>query len=223
MTAIENHAADLDELKMFHRMATRDYTRKIFEREITKLRETIDQLAEVIEKSKVKENIDDLSFTTIGGYGWDQKDQLVKVYVTKDLDGIGKHDEELIRADFSKNSADLKIIDFNGRNLRLGLAPLAHPIVPDESKIQIKSNSITMTLKKADASHWESLLQTGKSGKKLTKPDTSALGDDPQASLMGMMRDLYNSGDDEIKKSIAQGWAKAKPEDINNVSSDHRL
>ena len=157
----------------------------------------------MIEKSKVKENIDDLSFTTIGGYGWDQKDQFVKVYVTKDLDGIGKHDKELIRADYSKNSADLKIIDFNGRHLRLGLAPLANPIVPDESKIQIKSNSITMTLKKAETSNWESLLQTGKAGKKPTKPDTSALGDDPQASLMGMMRDLYNSGDDEIKKSIA--------------------
>ena len=35
-------------------------------------------------------------------------------------------------------------------------------------------------------------------------------GEDPQQSLMGMMKDLYNSGDDEMKKTIAESWGKAQ-------------
>ena len=31
-------------------------------------------------------------------------------------------------------------------------------------------------------------------------------GEDPQASLMGMMKNLYETGDEEMKKTIAESW-----------------
>ena len=39
--------------------------------------------------------------------------------------------------------------------------------------------------------------------------DNLSTGEDPNASLMGMMKDLYNSGDPEMKRTIAESWAKA--------------
>ena len=37
---------------------------------------------------------EEMTFSPISGYGWDQKDSHVKIYLTKDMDGIGKHDTE---------------------------------------------------------------------------------------------------------------------------------
>ena len=33
-------------------------------------------------------------------------------------------------------------------------------------------------------------------------------GGDPQESMMNMMKKLYQEGDDEMKKTIAQAWVK---------------
>ena len=32
---------------------------------------------------------------------------------------------------------------------------------------------------------------------------------DPNASLMGMMKELYETGDDNVKRTIAESWSKA--------------
>ena len=122
-----------------------------------------------------------MSFTPISGYGWDQKDKYIKIYITKDLDDIGKHDKESIQCEFESNSADLKIRNFNGKHLRLKLVPLAYHITVEESKIQVKSNSLTITLKKADSNHWTDLLKKagGKPAKKGGAVDSIAKGDDP--------------------------------------------
>ena len=126
-------------------------------------------------------NFNDMLFTQLSGYGWDQKDNVVKVYLTKDLDGIGKHDKEQIQCEFEASSADLKIRNFNKKNLRLRLTPLSYHIDPAESKIQIKSNSITITLKKAEGRHWINLLKKGNDslGKSGGAVDNLSQGEDP--------------------------------------------
>ena len=80
---------------------------------------------------------------------------MVKIYLLKGLDGIGKHDKEAIQCEFETDSLDLKIRDFNGKNLRFNMRPLEHHISVGDSKIQVKSNSITITLKKADKKTWD--------------------------------------------------------------------
>lgn len=35
---------------------------------------------------------------------------------------------------------------------------------------------------------------------------------DPSASLMNMMKDLYETGDDNMKRTIAESWQKANQE-----------
>ena len=41
----------------------------------------------------------------------------------------------------------------------------------------------------------------------MDKPEISEK-EDPQASLMNMMKKLYQEGDDEMKKTIAQAWVR---------------
>ena len=69
-------------------------------------------------------------------------------------------------------------------------------------------------MKKADTNHWINLIKKGgdKPAKKGGALDNLSAGEDPQASLMGMMKDLYNSGDEEMKKTIAESWSKAQKE-----------
>ena len=33
--------------------------------------------------------------------------------------------------------------------------------------------------------------------------------EDPSSSLMGMMKEMYENGDDQTKKMIAESWTKA--------------
>ncbi len=41
---------------------------------------------------------------------------------------------------------------------------------------------------------------------KVDKPEAPTKQEDPQESLMNMMKKLYQEGDDEMKKTIAQAW-----------------
>lgn len=33
---------------------------------------------------------------------------------------------------------------------------------------------------------------------------------DPQDSLMSMLKDMYDEGDDDMKRTIAQAWSKSR-------------
>ena len=146
----------------------------------------------------------DLKFVTIDKYGWDQEGNKVKIYLMSGLDKIGSHDKNNIQVDFDSNSVDLKIRDFKGQNWRLRLEPLCKDIDVAECKMQIKSNSITLTLKKHENKHWSDLIRKDKE-KKIPKMD-----EDPNMGLMNMMKELYENGDDNMKRTIAESWTKAQ-------------
>ena len=75
--------------------------------------------------------------------------------------------------------------------------------------MQIKSNSITITLKKREPSkYWTDILVKSKDQKPV-KSGVKEEPQDPNASLMNLMKDLYNSGDDNMKRTIAESWSKA--------------
>ena len=91
----------------------------------------------------------EFTFTSITDYGWENKDKdTVKVYLTKGLDGIKKLAQDNIQCDFDSHSVDLKIKDFNGKNLRFRVDPLSESIAVEKCSLSVKSNSITLTLVK---------------------------------------------------------------------------
>lgn len=149
-------------------------------------------------------------------YGWDHEDKLVKyaapastfyrLYLTG-LDGIGKHDKHLIDCEFTDNSLDLRLLNFNGKNWRLKLVPLNGLIDPAASKLKVKSNSITLELVKANTRYWDDVIKK-KPGAPTKIPDNDERGNYPTNSLMGIMKDLYDNGDESMRRTIAEGWTK---------------
>ena len=72
------------------------------------------------------------------------------VYLTSGMDGVGEA-KDRVSCDFTKDSFDLKIHDFGGKNYRLVKTNLDKEIIPSESKVVVKKNSIKITLRKVGA------------------------------------------------------------------------
>jgi calcyclin binding protein len=136
------------------------------------------------------------------------------VYLLSGVDGIGKHNKQDIDCEFTDNSFDLRILHFNGKNWRLRIGPLNGLIDPASCKIKVKSNSITLELKKAKSKYWSDIKESAALASAPGAPTKkgSEDGADPSASLMNMMKDLYEKGDDQMKKTIAESWTKSQQE-----------
>jgi calcyclin binding protein len=85
--------------------------------------------------------------------------------------------------------------------------------------MKVKSNSIVLELKKANEKYWSDVKEkkdaTKSNLKKKGVDDES--GSNPEASLMGMMKEMYENGDDNIKRTIAESWEKARKEKGANI------
>lgn len=124
------------------------------------------------------------------------------------MDGIGKHPKQNIDCEFNDQALDLRILNFNGKNLRLKINPLNGLIDPAASKLKIKSNSLSIELIKKKTKHWDDIKEKKSaisSGAGLKKKDDDETGD-PGSSLMNMMKELYETGDDTMKRTIAESW-----------------
>ena len=73
------------------------------------------------------------------------------------VDGIGKHPKEKIVCDFDDYEFDLKIVNYNNKNLRLKIPNLFDTIDPKNSKLKVKSNSINIVLKKLNQKLWDNI------------------------------------------------------------------
>jgi calcyclin binding protein len=153
-----------------------------------------------------------VQYTSIASFGWDQdsygkEPNFVFVYVTSGLDGVGDI-KERVTCDFTESSFDLKILGLGGNNFRLLKKGLDKKIVPDESKVIVKKNRVTIKMKKVKGEYgydqWMDL--TAK------HPKLSAEGKerDPGDSLMDMMKDLYNDGDENMKKALGEAMMKSR-------------
>ena len=137
-----------------------------------------------------------------------------RLYITSGVDGIGKHTKENIDCEFTDTGIDFRILNFNnGKNYRLKISPLHDLIDPAASKFKVKSNSITIDLVKKKSKHWSDIKQTksltkaaDEIGKKKKKDEDE---ENPNAGLMSMMKELYDTGDENIKRTIAESWQKA--------------
>jgi calcyclin binding protein len=134
------------------------------------------------------------------------------VYITSGVDGIGKHTKENIDCEFTDTGIDFRILNFNGKNYRLKISPLNDLIDPAASKFKVKSNSVTIDLVKKKSKHWSDIKQTKSLTKAADEIGKKKKGEDeenPNAGLMSMMKELYETGDENMKRTIAESWQKA--------------
>mmetsp|Transcript_23598 Transcript_23598/g.47749 ORF Transcript_23598/g.47749 Transcript_23598/m.47749 type:complete len:308 (-) Transcript_23598:190-1113(-) len=140
----------------------------------------------------------------------------VSIYVP--LEGIGQHDKSKITCQFTPSSFDLVVSDFEGKSYRLVNDNLEKDIEPSKSKYVVKPNKIIIKLGKVKGEysydHWTQL-----TAKKAKRKD--AVGkrekDDPAAGIMDLMRDMYEEGDDNMKKMIGETMYKQRTGQLDKM------
>lgn len=138
----------------------------------------------------------------LGGYD--------KPHVTVDLrlKGVENIPRENITCDFTESSFDLKVVGLDGKNHRFVRTNLDKDISPVQSEIKVKKNHVIVQLAKVKGQYgfdtWSDLVAKGK-----RKP-AAGKDADPQASIMNMMQDMYDDGDDSMKKIIGEAMYKSR-------------
>eukprot|EP00934_Nitzschia_sp_Nitz4_P000515 Nitzschia sp. Nitz4//scaffold2_size372955//325075//325887//NITZ4_000469-RA/size372955-processed-gene-0.455-mRNA-1//1//CDS//3329546916//515//frame0 len=134
-----------------------------------------------------------------GGYN----DKFVTLYIS--LPGVGEIPKEQITCEFSKDAFDLIVRDLRGQSYRLKKDHLEHDIVVDKSKYIVKADKIVVKLAKVKGEYGSFDLWN-----KLTDPkrNDKAPKANPASSLTSLMKDMYESGDDEMRKMIGETMLK---------------
>lgn len=91
--------------------------------------------------------------------------------------------------------------------MRLSIPQLHETIDESASKAITNNNNVTVKLAKAKkGSKWPDL----KFKEGAFKEDDIGKNKDPNASLMDMMKKMYEDGDDNMKRTIAEAWTKSR-------------
>ena len=154
-----------------------------------------------------------LVYKPIDSFGWDQDPHgtdpaFVYIFITSGVEGVGDA-KERVSCDFNARSFDLKILDFNGANLRLFKNNLHDPIVPEASKFIVKKNSIKIKLQKVKGEYGN---QTWNKLQKDKPIEDSKAQEDPRGGIMDILKNIYEDGDDKTKKLIGETMVKQQQE-----------
>ncbi|EQC40112.1 hypothetical protein SDRG_02765 [Saprolegnia diclina VS20] len=149
-------------------------------------------------------------YTEVSTFGWEDEGYgkpKVMVYITSGIDGVGELPASQVTCDFTKHSFDLKIKQLRGKNYRLVRYHLDKEIDPKKSKFLFKKNRVTITLWKADEKNtWSNLTAKNPGAASAAKANPS----DPSAGIMDMMKNMYDEGDEEMKRTIAKAWTESR-------------
>jgi len=100
-----------------------------------------------------------LVFKTISAYSFVDDDSLVKVYIT--MPGVGALAAGQIESEFAARSCSVRVLGYNGANHRLQVPKLSEEIIPEQSRVVIKQDSLIVRLAKVKKDHhWYELHKT---------------------------------------------------------------
>ena len=174
-----------------------------------------------------------VSYKSIDRFAFDaggSSDKFVTLYLP--IPGVGalKKTPGAVSSTFGKDSFDVTVVglettDSGGgvtkTNYRLKRDNLEHEIVPEDSKHVVKKDKIIVKLSKKKGEYgsydyWTKLTDPKKADKKKSGGGGGKKRDDPSAGLMDMMKDLYDSGDDNMRKMIGETMLKQRNGELNN-------
>ena len=140
----------------------------------------------------------------------------VYVHILSGVDGVGEM-KDRVSCDFTARSFDLKVIDYNGQNLRLYKNNLFAAIVPEESKVVVKKNSLKIKLRKVKVADREYCMQwmyltTSRpmDEDEEGKPKVDPTNPDPGKGIEDVLRNLYETGDAQTRKNIGEAMVKTQ-------------
>ncbi|XP_022822967.1 calcyclin-binding protein [Spodoptera litura] len=146
----------------------------------------------------------------LNGYGWDQSDKYIKVFVTlKDVQSLPK---EQVYCKLTDKSMELHVENLDNKDYLLVINKLLDSINVEESHWKQKTDMVVIFLAKARPNiKWSHMTELEKkfedqrnSKLKPATPDMDKA--DPQESIMSLMKNMYETGDDEMKRMISKAW-----------------
>ncbi|CAI0545038.1 unnamed protein product [Linum tenue] len=198
-------ALDLEELRQLQAIAKRPRVLSLISSEIRNMEQMSKGPASVPTPAPIATGVKPsaspaLTYSTLGSFSWDQDAEKVKIYVS--LEGV---EQEKVEAEFKEMSCDVKFHDVQGKNYRCAIPKLNKEIVPDKCKVVVKPTRVIITLFKASKGNWLDLqFKEDKLKPNLEKER------DPMAGIMGLMKNMYEEGDEDLKRTIAKAWTDAR-------------
>ncbi|XP_045473027.1 calcyclin-binding protein-like [Harmonia axyridis] len=144
----------------------------------------------------------------IDKYAWDQSPKYVKFFLT--LPKVHQMNPENIRCEFGTDSVSLSVKNLENKEYVFDITRLLHPVIPEKSYWRIKSDTIVIFLVKSSVIKWTYLTKTDEENaqKKRNKYNVDKTEKHNENSLFSLMRDMYEKGDDTLKRTIAQAWSE---------------
>ncbi|KNH03606.1 hypothetical protein XU18_4533 [Perkinsela sp. CCAP 1560/4] len=145
-------------------------------------------------------------YTNITQYAWDQSSQNIKIYFTIPV----LNDTPISEVELQATSRSVDFRAFNGQHFfKLSINPLLKEVNENMCSYKLKpSGAVVLTIPKALPETWSDLKEkASQANMKAPSFDKDA---DPQAGLMKMMKDMYNEGDDDMKRTIAKAWSEGQ-------------
>jgi len=148
----------------------------------------------------------------ITNYAWDQSEKFMKIYVS--LDGLKKTMTDSVTSEFTSSSFKLTVLGLGDKDQCCHVRDLEADIVPGESKHVLKSDMVVLMLRKVESKTWPHVVRKADKQKLKEKNEKAVSNDkDPSAGLMDMLKNMYDEGDDEMKRTIAKAWTESRNKD----------
>ncbi|VDD88840.1 unnamed protein product [Enterobius vermicularis] len=221
---------NLHELQSLRSIASRPYVQNLLDKEIDGCQKRLEELQSTSVESPLNGTATSsdtpskpfmpsgpLPTVKITNYAWDQSDKFVKLYLT--IPGIHTVPANQIVVNFASNRFDMTATNVDGKNYELVMKGLMQQIDPGASYFKQKTDSLLIMLKKKEGGKWEHLVkaETSTKDKSNFKFDEKA---DPQESLMKMMKQMYDEGDDDMKRTIRKAWHESQTNKAKNPDLD---
>ncbi|KAJ1520954.1 hypothetical protein ONE63_004031 [Megalurothrips usitatus] len=216
-TKLEELRLDAEELKKLLALATRQKVKDILSLDLRKVETDIIRLQEQMTKENEQNKASNSASAPIvsGGarcydvkimnYAWDQSDKFVKIFVT--LKNVHSIPSDNISCEFKERSMALRVNGLEGRNHHLSILNLLEKINVEKSYWKVKNDNVIVYLVKSNSGQKWSHLTGGEKQVTDKKPPKYEPSDDPSSSIMGLLKQMYDDGDDEMKRTIAKAWA----------------
>lgn len=148
-------------------------------------------------------------YTKISSYGWDQTEANVKIYVA--LPDVESIEPNLVTFSATEEAFTLTVDGLGGKNYTL-IATTSKALDPAKCIRKIRKGRLILVLKKKETGTWSYLTESEQRAADAKAPKPSKGGDaaDPQASIMDMMKNMYDSGDDDMKRMIGKAWTEGQ-------------
>ncbi|XP_014776311.1 calcyclin-binding protein isoform X1 [Octopus bimaculoides] len=208
---LEDVQKDVEEMIILTEKAERPYVKNILQKELVKLQSELSAMkVKACASEKAATNPQSRCVTVeLSTYAWDQSNKYMKIYI--DLKNIQQLSKENITCNFEEKSLDLTVSNLDNKNYHFKVKKLAGSIIPSDSSFKIKTDSLVLMLMKKNQTNWDHVSEVSidKKKEKIKKP-TLDDDKDPSEGIMDILKNIYDDGDDEMKRTISKAWYKSR-------------